>query len=239
MWNGKKWAYSITYDEGCSLLLKHVLPLHRKYNIPGHIALVANEVGKKRNIRGSHYNGLNILNKHQIQSLVKEGWGVSCHSLTHRKITNVNARDEMLSSKIKLENLLELNINIFCIPSNNDSFPVVKSHAKKFKYSAVMTIYDNINLINGNLLKLNRIPLHSYYPKPFYSAFDPFKRIIQAKRRNGWIIDYCHCPTPGKPIHPNKDCTLEQLEARFKAIAEFNDNDLWLEEPNKIVKFLE
>jgi hypothetical protein len=28
--NGKRWVYSITYDEGCADLLKHALPLHTK-----------------------------------------------------------------------------------------------------------------------------------------------------------------------------------------------------------------
>ena len=31
MWkDGKKWVYSITYDEGCQELLKHALPVHRR-----------------------------------------------------------------------------------------------------------------------------------------------------------------------------------------------------------------
>ncbi len=37
--NGKKWVYSITYDEGCEALLEHALPVHRKFGVPGHVAL--------------------------------------------------------------------------------------------------------------------------------------------------------------------------------------------------------
>jgi hypothetical protein len=32
--NGKRWVYSITYDEGCADLLKYALPLHRQYKNP-------------------------------------------------------------------------------------------------------------------------------------------------------------------------------------------------------------
>ena len=48
--NGKRWVYSVTYDEGCADLLRHVVPLHRTYGIPGHVALVAGQVGVFRHL---------------------------------------------------------------------------------------------------------------------------------------------------------------------------------------------
>ncbi|MCK5327487.1 MAG: hypothetical protein KAR36_02700, partial [Candidatus Latescibacteria bacterium] len=81
MWkNGKRWVYSITYDEGFEGLLKHALPVHRKYGVPGHVALVASQIGVPRNVPGSSYDGMRILSKEQIHTLRTEGWGVSCHS---------------------------------------------------------------------------------------------------------------------------------------------------------------
>jgi hypothetical protein len=89
-----------------------------------------------------------------------------------------------------------------------------------------------------DLLRLGRCPLHSEYPPPFYSKFDPYKRIHQAADMGGWIIDYCHCPTPHKPIHPWKDCTTEELEARFRTVRRIGRDDVWLAEPTEVVAYL-
>ena len=53
--DGKRWVYSITYDEGCQALLEHAAPVHRRYGVPGHVALVASQVGVPRNVPGSSF----------------------------------------------------------------------------------------------------------------------------------------------------------------------------------------
>ena len=84
--DGKKWVYSITYDEGCAALLDHALAVHREFEVPGHVALLASQIGVPRNVPGSSYDGMMILSKEQIHELCAEGWGVSCHSMTHAGI---------------------------------------------------------------------------------------------------------------------------------------------------------
>ncbi|NCO93253.1 MAG: hypothetical protein GW880_18220, partial [Armatimonadetes bacterium] len=59
--DGKRWVYSITYDEGCAALLEHAVPLHREYGIPGHVCFVASQVGVVRDVPGSSYDGMMIL----------------------------------------------------------------------------------------------------------------------------------------------------------------------------------
>ena len=236
--DGKKWVYSITYDEGCSALLDHAIHVHRKYGIPGHLALLASQIGIPRNVPGSSYDGMMILTKEQIHELVKEGWGVSCHSMTHAGITMENADYEVALSRKVLEEKLGLPVTMFCVPGNNDSYPASYAVAKDAGYNSIMTIYDNINTFDTDLFRLCRCPLHTEYPPPFYSAFDPYKRIHQAIDNNGWIIDYCHCPMPNKAIHPWKDCTLGELEERFKAICRIGGDDVWLAEPNEVIEYI-
>jgi hypothetical protein len=43
---------------------------------------------------------------------------------------------------------------------------------------------------------------------------------------------------PGKAIHPWKDCTLEQLEERFETVRRVGGNEVWLAEPNEVVKYI-
>ena len=236
--NGKKWVYSITYDEGCAALMDHAVPLHRKYGIPGHVALVASQIGVPRNVPGSSYDGMMILSKDQVRSLCSEGWGVSCHSMSHAGISTENAEREVVESRKVLEKTLDLPVTMFCVPGDNNSYPAALAVAKGAGYRAILTIYDDVNVPETDLFRLCRCPLHTEYPPPFYSAFDPYKRLHQARDLGGWVIDYCHCPMPGKPIHPWKDCTTEQLEERFETVLRVGGDDVWLAEPNEVLDWL-
>ena len=235
---GKRWVYSVSYDEGCRLLLEYALPLHRKYGIPGHVALVASQVGRPRDVPGSSYNGLMILSAEEVRSLCAEGWGVSCHGLTHGPITPENAWQEVAEARLVLEQTLGMPVTIFCVPGNNDNHPAAAAVAAQAGYKALLTIYDRVNTVDSDLFALGRVPLHSEYPPPFYSAYDPYKRLHQAMDLGGWVIDYCHCPLPGKAIHPWKDCTLEQLEERFETVLRVGENEVWLAEPNEVVEYI-
>lgn len=260
MWkNSKQWVYSITYDEGCQKLLEHVVPLHRQYGIPGHVALVALQVGVPRNCPGSSYDGMMILSRAELDGLRTEGWGVSCHGMTHAGIDPDNARYEVVEARQVLEQTLQRPVPLFCVPNNNASYPAALALASEAGYTAIMTITDMVNLPadmgriqpfaatpeapiaaapESPILHLGRVPLHTEYPPPFYSQFDPYKRLHQAMDLGGWVIDYCHCPAPGKAIHPWKDCTAEQLEKRFATVRRVGGDAVWLAEPNEVVEYL-
>ena len=239
MWkNGKRWVYSITYDEGCRLLLEHALPLHRRYGIPGHLALVASQIGVPRNVPGSSYDGMMILSAAEIASLRGEGWGVSCHGMTHGTITDANFRHELLESRELMERTLGMPATMFCLPGDNSHWQAVRDHARESGYTSILTIYDEVNTADADPLRLGRVPLHTRYPPPFFSVFDPYKRIHQAIDSGGWIIDYCHCPMPGKPIHAAKDCTTEELEERFRTVTRIGGDEVWLAEPNEVMEYL-
>ena len=260
MWkDGKRWVYSITYDEGCQKLLDHALPLHRQYGIPGHVALVASQVGVPRNIPGSSFHGWMILSRDEIDALCSEGWGVSCHGMTHAGINEENARYEVVQARGVLEDTLQRPVPIFCVPNNNDSYPAALAVAAEAGYTAIMTLTDMVNVPAGMtkmqpagdtpgdgenqsftsaILNLGRVPLHTEYPPPFYSKYDPYKRLHQAMDLGGWIIDYCHCPLSGKAVHPWKDCTAEELEQRFATVRRIGGDDVWLAEPNEVVQYL-
>lgn len=238
-WKGdKRWVYSITYDEGCRALLDNALPLHRRYGIPGHVCLVASQVGVPRSVPGSSYDGMMILSRDELRMLADEGWGASCHSMTHAAISDENAAFEVIESKGILEDATGMPVTIFCVPGSNESYPASLKVARAAGYLAIMTIYDQINILETDLMRLGRVPIHMEFPPPFYSTFDPYKRVQQAIDAEGWIIDYCHCPMPGKPIHPWKDCTLEQLDERFEAIKRMGGDEVWLAEPNEVVQYI-
>ena len=202
------------------------------------MALVASQVGVPRDVRGSSYDGMMILSRDQVHALAQEGWGVSCHSMTHCGVTMENAETEVVAARKVLEDALDMPVTMFCVPGNNDGHPPALKHARQAGYTAILTIYDRVNTLDTDPYSLGRCPLHTEYPAPFFSVFDPYKRIHQAIDLGGWIIDYCHCPTPDKPIHPAKDCTTQELEARFKTVRDVGGDDVWLAEPNEVLDFL-
>jgi peptidoglycan/xylan/chitin deacetylase (PgdA/CDA1 family) len=228
----------MTYDEGCEELLDNVLPLHRRYGIPGHVALVAPQVGVRRNVPGSSFDGLMILSREQVHALVAEGWGVSCHSMTHVHTTDENAHHEVVEAKAVLEQALGMSVPSYMVPNNNEGYPPALKVAAAAGYHGIMTIYDEVNPPDVDLLRLCRVPIHSEYPPPFYSVFDPYKRLHQAMDCNGWIIDYAHTPRPGKPICAAKDPTTEELEERFATVCRLGGDDVWLAEPNDVIAWL-
>lgn len=257
--DGKRWVYSITYDEGCQKLLEHAAPLHRQYGIPGHVALLASQVGVPRDVPGSSFDGWMILSRAEIDGLCAEGWGVSCHGMTHAGIDPDNARHEVVEARRVLEEALRRPVLIFCVPNNNASYPAALAVAPDAGYAAIMTLTDMVNVPRGMrqvqpssatpdgpeaaprisaILNLGRVPLHTEYPPPFYSRFDPYKRLHQAIDLGGWVIDYCHCPMPGKAVHPWKDCAAEELEQRFETVRRVGGEDVWLAEPNEVVEYL-
>lgn len=236
--HGKRWVYSITYDEGCAALMDHAVPVHRDFGVPGHVALVASQIGVPRDVPGSSYDGMMILSKAQIHQLAAEGWGASCHGMTHAAVTPGNAEHEVVEARTVLEEAIERPVTIFCVPGNNEGYPPARAVVEEAGYRAILTIYDDVNRLDTDLLRLCRCPLHTEYPPPFYSAFDPYKRLHQAMDAGGWVIDYCHCPLPGKTIHPWKDCTLEQLAERFETVTRLGGDDVWLAEPNEVVAHL-
>jgi len=236
--HGKQWVYSITSDEGCRALLDHALAVHREFGVPGHVAVVARQIGVPRDVPGSSYDGMTILSRDEIHDLCAEGWGVSCHSMTHAGIIDENAAYEVVEARTVLEDALGMPITMFCVPGSNEGYPASHAVAAQGGYDSILTIYDDINRPGCDLLRLARCPLHTEYPPPFYSTFDPYKRIHQAMDAGGWVIDYCHCPMPDKPIPPWMDCTVEQLRERCDTVCRVGGDDVWLAEPNGVVRHI-
>ncbi len=236
--DGKKWVYSITYDEGCAGLLDYAVPIHREFGIPGHVAFVSSQLGIPRNVPGSSYHDMMTLSPEQMKGLMAEGWGASCHSMTHVGVTHENAQVEVVDARKVLAEKLGVSIPIFTVPGSNHGHAPAIATASEAGYDAILTIYDKINTLDTDLMWLGRTPLHTEYPGPFYSQFDPWKRLQQAQVMEGWVVDYCHMPKPDVAVHPAKDCTSQELRARFEAVKAFGGDDVWLAEPNEVVEFL-
>jgi hypothetical protein len=227
--DGKRWVYSITFDEALVELHRFAVPILTEHKCPGHIEAVAGHLGVVRQIGQSSYNGYHHMSGPQMREMLAMGWGVGNHSWSHMVVNADTADIELGQAKRVLEDAIGEAITVYCSCGDNSNMnPGALAACKKFGYLGAMSITDALNRPgDDDLLWMNRTFLHEQGYGPFFSAFDPFRNISLAKRDNGWIIDYCHCPLENA-VHPNKDCSEAQLRERIETVVSEGGDEVWL-----------
>ena len=234
---GKRWVYSITYDEALADLHRFAIPMHEEYGIPGHVEVVVGQMGEIRNIGNSSFNGYRHMNADGLRDLLARGWGVGNHSWSHEIITPETVDKEIGHAKQVLEEALNEPIILYCSPGDNTNMADhVLDACRRYGYLGAMSLTDALNLPGDELFWINRTPLHDHYYPPFYSAYDPFRNIRQAQELQGWLIDYCHCPLE-TAVHPNKDCSEAQLRQRLETVLSEGEDAVWCAVPEEALSY--
>ncbi|NSW89085.1 MAG: polysaccharide deacetylase family protein [Firmicutes bacterium] len=233
----KDWVYSITYDEALADLSKFVIPVHDELGIPGHVEVVAGQIGKRRNCGTSSFNGMRHMNSEELRELVSKGWGVGNHSWSHENVMN-NPELELLKAKEVIEDAIGRPVTVYTAPGNNDNLTSdVIEKLKEYGYLAGMSITDDVNFPDADdLFWINRVPLHEKYWGVFDGTYDPWKRIHQARALNSWIVDYCHCPLE-QAIHLYKDCNAAHHRERLETIIYEGGNSCWYANPDEVIDY--
>ena len=234
---GKRWVYSITYDEALADLHRFAVPMHEEYRIPGHVEVVVGQIGEIRNIGNSSFNGFRHMNADELRDLLTRGWGVGNHSWSHEIITPETVEKEIGRAKEVLEEALGEPIILYCSPGDNTNMADhVLEACRRDDYLGAMSLTDALNLPGDELFWINRTALHDHYYPPFYSAFDPYRNIRQAQELQGWVIDYCHCPLE-TAVHPNKDCSEAQLRQRLETVLSEGGDAVWCAVPEEALSY--
>jgi peptidoglycan/xylan/chitin deacetylase (PgdA/CDA1 family) len=227
--DGKRWVYSITFDEALIELHRFAVPILEQHKVPGHLEVVVGHLGIVRRIGASSYNGFRHMSGPEMRDMLERGWGVGNHSWSHMQVNTDTAAVELDKAKRVLEEAIGEPITVYCSPGDNSNMNEgVLAACRKLGYLGAMSITDALNRPDDrDLMWMNRTFLHEQGYGPFFSAFDPFRNIQLAKRDSGWIIDYCHCPLE-KAVHPNKDCTQAQLRERIETVVSEGGDEVWL-----------
>lgn len=234
---GKRWVYSITYDEALADLHRFAVPMHEEYGIPGHVEVVVGQMGEIRNIGNSSFNGYRHMNGTELRDLLARGWGVGNHSWSHEVITPNMVDREIGQAKEVLDEALGEPIILYCSPGDNTNMADhILDACRSYDYLGAMSLTDALNLPGDELFWINRTALHDHYYPPFYSAFDPYRNIRHAQEVQGWIIDYCHCPLE-TAVHPNKDCSEAQLRQRIETVLSEGGDAVWCAVPEEALSY--
>ena len=229
-WRGdKRWVYSITFDEALSDLHRFTIPILAEYDVPGHLEVVVGQIGEIRRVGNSSYNGMKQMSAAELREMVARGWGVGNHSWSHGAVNADTVDLELGKAKAVLEEAAGQPVTVYCAPGSNVNMNEgALTGCRRFGYLGAMSITDALNRPDDeDLLWMNRTFLHHQGYGPFFSEFDPFRNIRHAQRDQGWIIDYLHCPLE-VPVHPNKDCSADQLRERIATVVAEGGDDVWL-----------
>ena len=150
---GKRWVYSITYDEALADLHRFAVPMHEEYRIPGHVEVVVGQIGEIRNIGNSSFNGFRHMNADELRDLLTRGWGVGNHSWSHEIITPETVEKEIGRAKEVLEEALGEPIILYCSPGDNTNMADhVLEACRRDDYLGAMSLTDALKPARGRVV---------------------------------------------------------------------------------------
>lgn len=128
-----KKAIVLTFDDGCENFREYAWPILKKYQFPVTVFLVAGLLGKTTEWMNDVSEKASLMNEDVIRELQKEGVHFGSHTMNHARLASCEldvARNEIISSKAKLEDLLGKPVTDFCYPYGSYNESVAEIVAK-------------------------------------------------------------------------------------------------------------
>src|SRR5688500_14095489 len=116
---GKRWVYSVTYDEALRELHRCAVPLPEEFKIPGNVEAVAGHLWWVRQLGQSCYTGYQHMDGPEMRDLIARGWSVGNHSWSHEVIRPDMVDRELGEAKEVLEEAIGGPVQLYCAPGNN------------------------------------------------------------------------------------------------------------------------
>ncbi len=238
--NDAPFAYSMTYDEGTVDALANALPIHEAFGIPGHVDVVAGQLGRPRDCFGSTINGYVHMSADELKVLLARGWGVGNHSWSHYMFPCQPGLDlyrEVVWSKYRLEDAIEHPVRIFTIP--NDVFnylPViglVKDH-----YLACADIEGGPNREGFDLYRIGNflVAAGEISPRPGWPEALKTENLHREFLHGAWLYETSHLVMHNVP-QAHKCLTPEALTRRFERLREISGGRFWAATPDDVIDY--
>ncbi len=231
-------AYSMTYDEGMVEVLANALPIHEAFGFPGHVDVVAGQLGQGRDTYGSTLNGLFHMGVEELKFLVAKGWGVGNHSWSNYVFPCQPGLDlfrEVVWSKYRLEEVLDYPIHIFTIPNDQYNYAPVIDLVKGYYLACVgiegapnrgdFGLYDIANFIQGS----GKIPPR--WPQELATS-----HLTLDFLQDSWLYETTHLVRWQTPQN-NKNVTPDYLADRFSKLEELSQGKLWAAKPDDVIDY--
>src|SRR4051812_7333948 len=160
--NGKRWVYSITFDEALIELHRFAVPILEECKCPGHLEAVVGHLGIVRQIGQSSYNGFRHMSGPEMREMIARGWGVGNHSWSHFAVNEETADIELRQAKEVLSEAIGENVTMYCSPGDNQNMnDGALAACRRYGYLGAMSITDALNRpVDRDLMWMNRTFLH-------------------------------------------------------------------------------
>jgi len=234
-------AYSMTYDEGTVDTLANALPIHEQFGFPGHVDVVAGQLGRQRDAAGSSLNEYVHMSAEQLKVLIERGWGVGNHSWSHYSHPcqpGLNLYREVVWSKYRLEDAIEHPVRMFTIPNDTHNWEPVIDLVREH-YLGCVYIEGGPNREGFDLYRIGNgmVASGGFRPRPGWPEEMKTENLSLDFVEDSWVYETSHLCMWNVP-QPWKCVTPEYMTRRFERLSEISDGRLWAATPDDVIDYV-
>lgn len=126
----------ITFDDGYHDVFLHAFPILMKYQFTATVFLVSDYLGSSNVWDRGIAQEVQLLDLEELQEMKRYGISFGSHGVTHRRLTELDRQaswEELVASKLALEDTLEVEIRSFSFPYGTTS-PAIQKMAMQAGY---------------------------------------------------------------------------------------------------------
>ncbi|MDP6776973.1 MAG: polysaccharide deacetylase family protein [Candidatus Latescibacteria bacterium] len=238
--NDAPFAYSMTYDEGTVDALANGLPIHERFGIPGHVDVVAGQLGRQRNAFASSINEFFHMSVDELKFMLDKGWGVGNHSWSHYLYPCMPGLDlfrEVVWSRYRLEDMLDSPVRIFTIPNSEINYEPVLDLVKQH-YLACAYISGGPNRDGFDLYRIGNcmVAAGGFRPREGWPEEMKTENLSAEFIADSWVYETSHLFMWDVP-QSHKCVTPEYMIARFGKLNEVSDGRFWAAKPDDVIDY--
>lgn len=170
---------AITFDDGYRDNYEYAAPVLKRIGLPATFFVVTDYIGsdvvawwdEKISVRQPW------MTWNQVRELCREGFDIGTHTRTHPdmgKIGGAQAQDEILGSRLALEEKLSRPVDLFAYPYGRED-QMTEANREIVRAAGLRcccSCFGGINSRGGNPFHLRRIPVTSWYSSPSHFGFE-------------------------------------------------------------------
>jgi len=180
--------FLLCFDDGYECTFSDAFPILDRFGFKSMIFVPSGFIGKD-NDWDHHLLGRRFkhLNAEQLKILIKSGWVIGSHTITHRALTNLTEneiRRELSESKTQLEDMFEIPVNWISYPFGRYNKKIIEISREIGYRGAVVHVLRNNCIIKDFILwhgdavyrwDLNKLVHRRLYRKPGYGLGKLFR----------------------------------------------------------------